>query len=113
MAIERDAGPGGIIGPQLPEVQPDEVLVEGLPQDPGVFEFDDGSAIIGEYAEEEDAEKEMLAGEETTTGSLELAQVGFIAGHPTSMPWRMIHSPEMQSRRLRQAAYTCQGIFDS
>ena len=48
MAIERDAGPGGIIGPQLPEVQPDEVLVEGLPQDPGVFEFDDGSAIIGE-----------------------------------------------------------------
>ena len=54
MAIERDAGPGGIIGPQLPEVQPDEVLVEGLPQDPGVFEFDDGSAIIGEYAEEEE-----------------------------------------------------------
>ena len=47
MAIERDAGPGGIIGPQLPEVQPDEVLVEGLPQDPGVFEFDDGSAIMG------------------------------------------------------------------
>ena len=52
MAIERDAGPGGIIGPQLPEVQPDEVLVEELPQDPGVFEFDDGSAIVGEYEEE-------------------------------------------------------------
>ena len=54
MAIEKDAGPGGLIGPQLPEAQPDEVLVEGLPQDPGVFEFDDGSAIIGEYTEEQE-----------------------------------------------------------
>ena len=54
MAIEKDSGPGGLIGPQLPEVQPDEVLVEELPQDPGVFEFDDGSAIIGEYAEEQE-----------------------------------------------------------
>ena len=54
MAIEKDSGPGGLIGPQIPEVQPDEVLVEELPQDPGVFEFDDGSAIIGEYAEEQE-----------------------------------------------------------
>ena len=28
MAIEKDSGPGGLIGPQIPEVQPDEVLVE-------------------------------------------------------------------------------------
>ena len=54
MAIEKDSGPGGLIGPQIPETQPDEVLVEELPQDPGIFEFDDGSAIIGEYAEEQE-----------------------------------------------------------
>ena len=54
MAIEKDSGPGGLIGPQLPEAQPDEVLVEELAQDPGVFEFDDGSAIIGEYEEEQE-----------------------------------------------------------
>ena len=44
MAIEKDAGPGGeqpLVNGQVPP----EVLIEELPQDPGIFEFDDGSAI--------------------------------------------------------------------
>ena len=52
MAIEKDAGPGGeqpLVNGQVPP----EVLIEELPQDPGIFEFDDGSAIVGEYAEEQ------------------------------------------------------------
>ena len=50
MAIERDMGAGGIN--MLPDVLPEEeVMVEELPQDPGIFEFDDGSAIVGEYEE--------------------------------------------------------------
>ena len=52
MAIEKDTGPGGEL--PLPNGQmPPEVLIEELPQDPGIFEFDDGSAIVGEYAEEQ------------------------------------------------------------
>jgi hypothetical protein len=52
MAIERDIGAGGV---------PDEVLVEDtnlteeiseLLETPGITEFDDGSAIVGEYEEE-------------------------------------------------------------
>ena len=52
MAIEKDTGPGGEL--PLPNGQmPPEVLIEELPQDPGIFEFDDGSAIVGEYAQEQ------------------------------------------------------------
>ena len=51
MAIERDMGAGGIN--LLPEVAVDqELMVPEMPQDPGVFEFDDGTAIVGEYEEE-------------------------------------------------------------
>ena len=54
MAIEKDMGPGGILGEMLPAEMPtEEVMVEELGQDPGVFEFDDGSAIVGEYNEDE------------------------------------------------------------
>ena len=50
MAIKRDMGAGGIN--MLPDVLPEEeVMVEELPQDPGIFEFDDGSAIVGEDEE--------------------------------------------------------------
>ena len=52
IAIEKDTGPGGeqpLVNGQVPP----EVLIEELPQDPGIFEFDDGSAIVGEYAEEQ------------------------------------------------------------
>ena len=50
MAIERDMGAGGIN--MLPDVLPEqELMVPEMPQDPGVFEFDDGSAIVGEYEE--------------------------------------------------------------
>ena len=31
-----------------------EVMVEELGQAPGIFEFDDGSAIVGEYSEMEE-----------------------------------------------------------
>ena len=52
MAIERDAGPGGIsdLPPELvEEIVP--VLAEGMSAD-NVYEFDDGSALVGEYQEE-------------------------------------------------------------
>ena len=52
MAIERDAGPGGInnLPPELvEEIVP--VLAEGMSAE-NVYEFDDGSAVVGEYEEE-------------------------------------------------------------
>ena len=50
MAIERDVGPGGALEQQAAEQA--EVLIENaLGQNPGVFNFDDGSAIVGEYTE--------------------------------------------------------------
>ena len=50
MAIERDVGPGGALEQQVTEQA--EVLIENaLGQNPGVFNFDDGSAIVGEYTE--------------------------------------------------------------
>lgn len=52
MAIERDVGPGGALEQQAAEQA--EVLIENaLGQNPGVFNFDDGSAIVGEYTEME------------------------------------------------------------
>ena len=52
MAIERDVGPGGALEQQA--AQQAEVLIENaLGQNPGVFNFDDGSAIVGEYTEME------------------------------------------------------------
>jgi len=53
--IDRDSGPGGL--PQDP-ILPEEVIPVGLPElpiEPNVFEFDDGSAIVGEYTEEIEA----------------------------------------------------------
>ena len=52
MAIERDMGPGGIMEGQ-PPVEGQDVLIEELGQSPGIYEFDDGSAIVGEYEEME------------------------------------------------------------
>jgi hypothetical protein len=54
MAIERDMGPGGMMGDQGPIDPASEVMVEELGQAPGIFEFDDGSAIVGEYSEMEE-----------------------------------------------------------
>tara|TARA_Y100001938_G_scaffold63308_1_gene88128 strand:+ start:30 stop:473 length:444 start_codon:yes stop_codon:yes gene_type:complete len=52
MAIEKDAGPGGVLEQQMLEQA--EVLVgDALGENPGVFNFDDGSAIVGEYTEME------------------------------------------------------------
>ena len=52
MAIERDVGPGGALEQQVAEQA--EVLIENaLGQNSGVFNFDDGSAIVGEYTEME------------------------------------------------------------
>jgi len=52
MAIEKDAGPGGGLEQQMLEQA--EVLVgDALGENPGVFNFDDGSAIVGEYTEME------------------------------------------------------------
>ena len=47
--IDRDSGPGGI--PEMPMLPEENVLanIPELPQQPGVFEFDDGSAIVGDY----------------------------------------------------------------
>ncbi len=49
--VDRDSGPGGM--PDMPILPEENVLAEvpALPQQPGVFEFDDGSAIVGEYEE--------------------------------------------------------------
>ena len=47
MAIERDAGPGGMMNGQMP-IQGEDILIEQLGQSPGIYEFDDGSAIVGE-----------------------------------------------------------------
>ena len=52
MAIERDVGAGGALEQQMLEQA--EVLVgDALGENPGVFNFDDGSAIVGEYTEME------------------------------------------------------------
>ncbi len=52
MAIEKDAGPGGTLEQQMLEQA--EVLVgDAIGENPGVFNFDDGSAIVGEYTEME------------------------------------------------------------
>jgi hypothetical protein len=101
MAIERDAGPGGIIGPQLPEVQPDEVLVEGLPQDPGVFEFDDGSAIIGEYMTPSNYAEEMRKRNQMLTGPKPAPQMSMNPVAPESMPDM---SPNTKLSRQEQLA---------
>jgi hypothetical protein len=55
MAIERDAGPGGMME-QPPMIEGEDVLVEELGQSPGIYEFDDGSAIVGEYTEMEETQ---------------------------------------------------------
>ena len=53
MAVERGLGSGGL--PKAPMIPEQEILqnVIDLPAQPGVTEFDDGSAIIGEYEEEQ------------------------------------------------------------
>jgi hypothetical protein len=53
MAVERGLGSGGL--PEAPMIPEQEMLqnVIDLPAQPGVTEFDDGSAIIGEYEEEQ------------------------------------------------------------
>ena len=52
MAIERGLGAGG--SPQDPMVAEAESLqnVIDLPAQPGVTEFDDGSAVVGEFEEQ-------------------------------------------------------------
>ena len=47
--IDRDSGPGGI--PEMPILPEENVLTDipELPPEPGVFEFDDGSAVVGDY----------------------------------------------------------------
>ena len=52
MAIEPNIGSGGILE-QTPQVKSESVVLQELGQSPGVFEFDDGSAIVGEYTEME------------------------------------------------------------
>ena len=52
MAIEPNIGSGGILE-QAPQVEGESVVVQELGQSPGVFKFDDGSAIVGEYTEME------------------------------------------------------------
>tara|TARA_R100000808_G_scaffold9248_1_gene25465 strand:- start:6931 stop:9366 length:2436 start_codon:yes stop_codon:yes gene_type:complete len=54
MAIERSAGAGGIEEQIMPVDGQAAVNVLELPQNPNVFEFDDGSAIVGEYTEIEE-----------------------------------------------------------
>jgi len=53
MAVERGLGSGGL--PEAPMIPEQEILqnVIDLPAQPGVTEFDDGSAIVGEYEEEQ------------------------------------------------------------
>ena len=56
MAIERGLGAGGTPEvPLTPNGQSPNMMLDipELPETPGVFEFDDGSAIVGEYDEEE------------------------------------------------------------
>ena len=50
--IDRDAGPGGI--PEMPMVPEAGIMTDlpELPQDPNLFEFDDGSAIVGDYEDD-------------------------------------------------------------
>ena len=53
MAVERGLGAGGL--PEDPMIAEAESLqnVIDLPAQPGVTEFDDGSAVIGEYEEDQ------------------------------------------------------------
>ena len=59
MAIEQGIGAGGV--PNEPVVEDNTRMMEvpELPADPGVTEFDDGSAVIGEYQEETEAVEEI------------------------------------------------------
>ena len=55
MAIEKDLGSGGLpenINVPSPELEQAEIDVIEFDKKPNVTEFDDGSAIIGEFTEE-------------------------------------------------------------
>ena len=55
MAIERGLGAGGPADmPMIPEEEALQNVIE-MPAQPGVTEFDDGSAVIGEYEDEMEA----------------------------------------------------------
>tara|TARA_R100000951_G_scaffold107084_1_gene102148 strand:+ start:1368 stop:3851 length:2484 start_codon:yes stop_codon:yes gene_type:complete len=55
MAIERGLGAGGPADmPMIPEEEFVQNVIE-MPAQPGITEFDDGSAVVGEYEEEMDA----------------------------------------------------------
>ena len=51
MAIERDMGPGGMPQELMPPME-EMVEVTDLPQEPGIMEFDDGSAVVGDIEPE-------------------------------------------------------------
>lgn len=59
MAIEDDMGPGGI--PEFPVIPEQQVPVEmtEIPAEPGVFEFNDGSAVIGDYESPDEVAPEI------------------------------------------------------
>jgi len=59
MAVERGLGAGGL--PETPMI-PEEPIMENvidLPAQPGVTEFDDGSAVVGEFEEEMEAKPQV------------------------------------------------------
>ena len=51
MAIERGIGAGGVPDEPMIEDTTSAVEIPEIPANPGVTEFDDGSAVIGEYEE--------------------------------------------------------------
>ena len=59
MAIEQGLGAGGL--PDEPVVEDNTRILEipQLPANPGLTEFDDGSAIVGEYEEEKEPVEEI------------------------------------------------------
>ncbi len=53
MAVERGLGAGGLpLDPMIAEAESLQNVID-LPAQPGVTEFDDGSAVIGEYEEDQ------------------------------------------------------------
>ena len=59
MAIEQGIGAGGITEEPIVEDNTRMMEIPELPVNPGITEFDDGSAVIGEYEEETEALEEI------------------------------------------------------
>ena len=79
MAIERGIGAGGVADEPMIEDTTSAVEIPEIPANPGITEFDDGSAVVGEY--EEPAEPiESIPFDGNLAEVVDEAELGRVAG---------------------------------